>query len=409
MHLTRKCSQMKNLSVYLLLIAAIVGVCIMPVAAEIPPGGTGWLAFKTNINGASVYIDGIQRGTTDTAGEFDIPWDPSFTSYSVTKRYYNDVSGAINFPKGSTNVDIPVMMYPNTVGNGIGYFRVHTNIDGATVSFSGQIMGITTNQFFTLPVATTADLFRSFSVSKPGYLTYDAPLSRNPESGEIIDLYATLNRLPSPTPAPTLIGGSAGWFAIHSNVEGASVSFDNQDKGRIENGVLNVMVYTTGTPYQTYSVSANGYGTVTGPLPASPAEGQVRDIYVTLNPLSAETVPPVGSGIGTIAVYANVEGAKVYFDNDYQGSITNGVLLAPIHVTATPYQAYRVEAPGYTTVTGSITERPAAGETVSIRVTLYPALTPTPASAAPLPAFIVFGAVIGAGAIVVTAGNRKFR
>jgi hypothetical protein len=400
---------MRNFTVYLLLIAAIVGVCIMPVAAEIPPGGTGWLAFKTNINGASVFINGVMRGTTDTSGEFDIPWDTSFNRYTVRKDLYNDVSGALTFPSGSTNVDIPVTMYPNPVGNGIGYFRVHTNVESATVSFSGQVMGTTTNGFFTLPVATTADLFRSFAVSKPGYLTYDAPLSRNPETGETIDLYATLNPIPSPTPAPTLIGGSAGWFAIHSNVEGASVSFDNQDKGRIENGVLNVMVYTTGTPYRTYSVSANGYGTVSGPLPASPAEGQVRDIYVTLNPLPTQTIPPVGSGIGTIAVYVNIEGAKVYFDNDYQGSITNGVLLVPIHVTATPYQTYRVEALGYSSVTGSITDRPAAGETVTIRVTFSPTLTPTPASAAPLPAFIVFGAAIGAGAIVVKRGNRKFR
>jgi hypothetical protein len=302
-------------------------------------------------------------------------------------------------------------MYPRPVGNGIGYFRVHTNVDGATVSFSGQIMGTTTNQFFTLPVATTADLFTSFAVSKPGYQTFEAPLSRNPDNGETIDLYASLTPLPSPTPSPTLIGGSTGWFSIHSNVEGASVAFDNQVKGQITNGVLNVMVYTTGTPYQTYSVSASGYGTVTGPLPASPAPGQTRDIFVTQNPLSTETIPPVGSGIGTIAVYANVEGAKVWFDNDYQGSITNGVLMNSIHVTATPYQTYRVEAPGYTTVTGPITQHPAAGEIVSIRVTLNTAPTPTPTAtaAAPLPAAIAFCAAMGAGAIVAIGGNRRSR
>ena len=57
---------------------------------------------------------------------------------------------------------------------------------------------------------------------------------------------------------------------------------------------------------------------------------------MTLNPSSTETTASVGSGIGTIAVYANVEGAKVYFDNDYEGSISNGVLMASIHVTGKP-------------------------------------------------------------------------
>ena len=128
-------------------------------------------------------------------------------------------------------------------------------------------MGTTTNRVFTLPVPTTANLFTSFSVSMPGYQVFEAPLSRNPNDGEIIDLYATLN----PVTSPTLIGGSTGWFAIHSNVEGALVSFDNRLKGQISNGVLNVTVYTTGTPYKSYSVSANGYNTVTGSLPAPPA------------------------------------------------------------------------------------------------------------------------------------------
>ena len=150
------------------LVIAMVVICILPVAAVIPSGGTGWIAFKTNVPDASVSINGVVRGTTDSTGEFDIQWDSSFTSYTLTKNLYNDVNGAINFPTGATNIVIPITMTPVPAGSGTGYFIVHANVDGATVSFDGQIMGTTYKLLLTVPVATTADLFTSYAVSEPG-------------------------------------------------------------------------------------------------------------------------------------------------------------------------------------------------------------------------------------------------
>jgi len=269
----------------LLMITAVAGAGILPAAAEIPPGSTGWIAFQTNLDGASVFINGVLKGTTDTGGEFDIPYESSFASFSVTKNHYIGVNGTIGAPPSGENIEIPLLIVPGPLGSGIGYYRVRSNVEGATVSFNGQVVGLTTNRFFTLPVATIDDLYTSFAVTKSGYLLYTAPLSKNPASGEVIELNAPLD----PLPAQTLIGGSTGVFVIHCNVDGAQVAFDDQSQGAISGGVLNVTVYTTGTPFRTFSVSAAGYGTVTGPLPPAPGPGQPRDLYVTLTPLPAAT------------------------------------------------------------------------------------------------------------------------
>ncbi len=55
---------------------------------------------------------------------------------------------------------------------------------------------------------------------------------------------------------------------------------------------------------------------------------------------------PIGSGQGIIAVYANVNGAAVYFDDTYEGNITSGVLYETVATTGTPVKTVRVETPG---------------------------------------------------------------
>ena len=49
----------------------------------------------------------------------------------------------------------------------------------------------------------------------------------------------------------TPIGGDMGTYRVHVNVEGASVYFDGQLMGTIKDGILDVPVYVTGTPYRT--------------------------------------------------------------------------------------------------------------------------------------------------------------
>lgn len=380
-------------------------VCIPSAFGEIPPGGTGWIAFKTNVPDATVYINGNWAGTTDSGGEFDIQYDASYTSYTIENDAYYSKSGSIEMTPGADNLEISVTLTPKPVGSGKGYYTVYCSVNGATVSFDGKVVGTIANGEYTQTVSTTGTAYSTYSVSKSGYYTYTDSISSVPSDGQTIYLYATLNPV---TTAPTTIetmGGSTGYYTIHCGTNGASVYFDNTYKGVISNGVLSVMVYTTATPYSTYSVSAGGYNTAAGSLPSISA-GQIRDIYVTLSPttvVTTATVPPAGSGQGTYAIYCTIDGAKVYFDNTYQGTITNGVLYDSVSVTGTPYTTYRIEADGYVTKSGSITQYPSAGEivTMTVNLTKVPATTVPATTKAPLSLGVVLAGLIGAAVLVM--------
>ncbi|HDS62594.1 MAG TPA: PEGA domain-containing protein, partial [Methanofollis liminatans] len=158
----------------------------------------------------------------------------------------------------------------------------------------------------------------------------------------------------------------------------------------IQNGELLVSVYTTGTPYQTISVQAEGYETYTAAITQYPAKSETVTIDVTLQQA------PIGGDMGAYLVTCNVQGAQVYFDNDYKGSIQNGELLVSVYVTGTPYQTIRVQANGYQTYSASITQYPAKGQTVTIAATLTPVTQKAPLS--PLSALGALGAL---GALLV--------
>jgi len=187
------------------------------------------------------------------------------------------------------------------------------------------------------------------------------------------------------------IGGDQSLIIVHCNVEGASVYFDSDYKGAIQNGVLLGYVYTTGTPYRTISVQSNGYTPWSGNMP-HPGAGNYADVYANLEPVPTQA--PIGGSTGNYIVYCNVDGAQVYFNEDYKGLISGGELTVPVYVTGTPYTTYIVKKDGYTTFTAQIVEHPKAGETVKLHATLTPVTPVTPAT--PLSAVSIFaGLVLG--------------
>ena len=149
-------------------------------------------------------------------------------------------------------------------------------------------------------------------------------------------------------PAASALGGGEGWIQIQCNVNGASVSFNGENKGEISGGSLTVPVYTTGTPYTSFSVSKSGYIPFEGEL-SMPAEGQTRTYYATLNPIPTETTsPPVR--YGSIAVESLPTGADIYFDGSYRGR-------APLTITDVWPGTFPISAEmtGYRTFTTTVT------------------------------------------------------
>ncbi|MBP2133033.1 hypothetical protein J2128_000954 [Methanomicrobium sp. W14] len=173
------------------------------------------------------------------------------------------------------------------------------------------------------------------------------------------------------------VGGDEAWFNIHCNVDGASVYFDSDYKGETYSNILTVPVYTTATPYKTITVEKNGYGTWSQDISGYPAAGETQDIYATLNPVPTPLPTLIGGDVGYYTVYCNVDGASVYFNDDYKGVTSNGELTVQVYTTATPYTTYTVKKDGYTSFTSQITDYPSEGDTVKLHATLTPETTPT--------------------------------
>jgi hypothetical protein len=84
----------------------------------------------------------------------------------------------------------------------------------------------------------------------------------------------------------------------------------------------------------------------------------------------AETVAPIGGDMGTYRIHCNVEGARVYFDGEFKGNITEGILDVPVYITGTPYRSFFVEKEGYYPDSGPINSVPLKGSVVNVYTTL---------------------------------------
>ena len=196
------------------------------------------------------------------------------------------------------------------------------------------------------------------------------------------------------------VGGDMAWFNVHTNIDTADIYFDTDFKGTTTNGLLVVDVYTTATPYQEVRATASGYNPDSQALGAYPAAGETRDLYLTLQPNPAPTPAPapIGGDQSTYTVYCNVDGAGVYFNDDYKGEIANGELVVPVYTTGTPYTTYPVKKDGYTPFTAQVSDYPAAGENVKLFATLTP-VTSTPLSPLTLMSALC---IAGLGAVLLT-------
>lgn len=190
------------------------------------------------------------------------------------------------------------------IGGDQGWYAVHCNVDGAQVFFDTTYEGVIQGGVLYVAAYTTGTPFTSFTVQMDGYTTYRGSIPYVPGKGETLDLYATLNPV-QPT-QPPVIGGNEGWYTVHCNVDGATVMFDNQVVGVITGGVLTVPVYTTGTPYKTFTVTNPGYTTYTGTIDSVPDKGQTVDLYATLNP--APTPSPSKGPISPLIVIGALAG-----------------------------------------------------------------------------------------------------
>jgi hypothetical protein len=279
-------------------------------------------------------------------------------------------------------VVIPVGAVDETIGGDQGWYVIHCNIYGSKVYLDDKYVGTVEQGTMTVPALTTGTPYKVIRVQKYGYSTFTDSITQVPGKGMMVDLYATLNPLPSTT--PTSVGGDMGWYVVHCNIDGATVLFDSTNRGEISQGAVYVPVYSTGTPYKTLTVEKDGYTTYTTNIRQIPGKGETIDLYATLNPVvtaSVTTSSLPGGDIGWYNVHCNVEGATVSFNNEVRGQITNGSLNVQVYVTGTPYRIFTVYKSGFVPFSGSIDQYPKKGETVDLYATLHAQPAETSATA----------------------------
>jgi hypothetical protein len=287
------------------LILVILGIaavaCLLPVSADEIGGDQGWYAIHCNVYGANIYLDDKFVGTAPQGAltvAVPITGTP-YTTLRVQKNgYATFVDSITKVPVKGESVDLYATLneLPTTtaatVGGDVGWYIIHSNVDGATVLLDETNKGVVSQGVVYVPVYSTASVYHTFTVKKDGYTSYKGTIDRMPMKGESVDLYATINPVATPTATPTSIGGDIGWYNVHSNVDGATVTFDNDAKGTIAKGTLSVKVFVTGTPYRAFTVYKSGYIPYTGTIEHYPAKGQTVDLYATLN-AEPETMTPV--------------------------------------------------------------------------------------------------------------------
>jgi len=123
-----------------------------------------------------------------------------------------------------------------------------------------------------------------------------------------------------PTDGPVetvVVGGGKGWIDTYCNIDGASVYFDGNYKGKIAGGVLSVAVSPTGTPVKNVQVTKSGYASWGETLYSMPADGQHVSVYATLNPVT--TAPTPVHETGSIYAKSSPSGAAIYANGVFYG------------------------------------------------------------------------------------------
>jgi len=283
----------------------LAGMCIIPAMADTASeeGGQGWYVIHCNVEWAKVYLDDKYVGETALGAlTVQVPAGSSYRTIRVQKNGYATFTDSlVKSPLQDEIVHVYTALNPlpetteAAVGGDMGWYVVHCNIEGATVFFDGLNKGEITRGVVYVPVYSTGTPYREYTMKKDGYITYTGSVPTVPGKGETYDLYATLNPTTTPSPGAT-IGGDIGYYKVNCNVNGATVLFDTEEKGTIEQGSLNVQVYVTGTPYKTFTVQKSGYLPYTGKIERYPVKGETVNLYATLAtdlsaPPSSETTP----------------------------------------------------------------------------------------------------------------------
>jgi hypothetical protein len=185
-------------------------------------GDKGYYQFTTNVGGASVYLGNDLKGVTEEDGTLRVEiytTGTPYTTYQVEKTGYTTYTGKITqYPAKGEIVQISVEMEQQMIGGDKGYYKLTTNVEGASVYFGSDHKGVTGEDgTLMIEVYTTGTPYTTYQVGKPGYTPYTGKITQYPAKGEIVQISADLKTgpvNPQPTQSPFPLAGLFGLAAL---------------------------------------------------------------------------------------------------------------------------------------------------------------------------------------------------
>lgn len=133
---------------------------------------------------------------------------------------------------------------------------------------------------------------------------------------------------------------STAYYEIRSNVENASVYFDDTLAGNIQKGSLMIPAETSNKPvYHLLRIEAPGYSTYNETILQAPKPGKSNIYRGTLTQL-----PP--QKIGTVSVAVNPPGGEVFLNGGFMGNVDQSGIFTLRDIPA-GYQTVQVSLSGY--------------------------------------------------------------
>jgi hypothetical protein len=294
-------------------------------------------------------------------------------------------------PTTETIVTVPVTeVIP---GGGQGYIDTYCNVDGASVSFDGNVRCVIAQGVCSVGVSPTG-IIHTITVSKPGYVTWSGSLSHMPADQEHVAVYATLNPVPTQTTVPPVQNGA---IYAQSNPAGAAIYMNGALQGYSPITIPNL-------PPGTYSMKASLSGYTPDTQLLNVYAGQTATYYPNLQPS-----PPPPRNTGTVSVTSTPNAALIYVDGNYQGK-------APMTISQYPgSHNFRISLPGYNDYITSIYIT--ANTNQKLNAALQPAVFGTVALSS-MPGASVWvdsnsrGSIPSSGTLTltdITSGNHVFK
>ena len=330
---------------------------VQPVADFIADQTTGPAPLLVQFTDTSTGFPGLWNWTFGD-GNISTEQDPAY-AYETPGLY----TVSLTVTNGAGNSTKSVYDFINVTGtppcSDIGYFLVHSNVDGAAVWFDQTSEGIITNGTLLVEVCITKPHFTSITVEKEGYNPHTQEITQYPEKNQVIDVYANLTPVevaPVANFTADLTYGDVPLtvqFTDLSTGNPTNWSWDFGDTGTA-NDQNPVHTYTSEGIYNVTLTASNGAGSGTLDKPD----------YIWAFMI-------VGGDKGYYLIHSNVDGAAVYFNNEWPvGEIENGTLLVETCTTCTPVFSFTVQKCGYYPLTQSVTEHPAKDEVVNLYANL---------------------------------------